>query len=179
VAGPVAERASDGREIKIRDATDDDLAAVAVMLNREIAESPYVYADIPVTLDERREWLKSHRGLELPVVIATPADGSNVVLGWGALSVYRPSGGYRFTAEATVYVDPSAQRQGIGGRLLKWLCDEAHKREVHALVASIDSENAPSIALFARSGFREVARLDEVGWKYGAWRTQLLFIRPV
>jgi phosphinothricin acetyltransferase len=179
MAGPVTERASDGREINIREATDDDLTAVAAMLNREIAESPYVYADIPVTLDERRQWLKSHGAVELPVAVATPADGSNVVLGWGALSVYRPSGGYRFTVEASVYVAPFAKRQGIGGRLLKWLCDEAHKRQMHALVASIDAENAPSIALFERHGFREVARLNEVGWKFGAWRTQLLFMCAV
>ena len=179
MAGPVAERANDGREINIRDAADGDLTAVAAMLNREIAESPYVYADVPVTLDERRGWLESHRVVELPVVVATPTDGSRVVLGWGALSVYRPSGGYRFTVEASVYVDPSAQRQGIGGRLLSYLCDEARRRERHALVASIDSENAPSIALFVRAGFHEIARLDEVGRKYGAWRTQLLFMRAV
>ena len=172
-------RVNGGREITIRDAADDDLTAVAAILNREIAESPYVYADVPVTLGERRDWLTSHRAAELPVVVATPPDGSGVVLGWGALSMYRPSGGYRFTVEASVYVDPSAQRQGIGGLLLSHLCDEAREREVHALVASIDSENSPSIALFERHGFREVARLAEVGWKYGAWRTQLLFIRAV
>ena len=179
MAGPVAERANDGREINIRDAADDDLAAVAAILNHEIAESPYVYADVPVTLDERREWLESHRAAALPVVVATLADAPDVVLAWGALSVYRPSSGYRFTVEASVYVDPAAQRKGIGARLLSELCEEARKREMHALVASIDSENAPSIALFTRSGFQEVARLDEVGRKYDTWRTQLLFIRPV
>jgi L-amino acid N-acyltransferase YncA len=179
MVGPVTERASDGCEINIRDAADDDLAAVAAILNHEIAESPYVYADIPVTLDERREWLKLHRAAELPVVVAIRAGAPDAVLAWGALSVYRPSSGYRFTVEASVYVDPSAQRRGIGRRLLSCLCDEAHKRAMHALVASIDSENAPSIALFARGGFHEVARLDEVGRKYGTWRTQLLFMRAV
>src|SRR5262252_587546 len=139
MAGPVTERVIDGREINIREAADDDLTAVAAMLNREIAESPYVYADSPVTLDERRDWLTSHRAAELPVIVATPADDSGNVLGWGALSVYRTSGGYRFTLEASVYVDPSAQRQGIAGRLLSYLCEEAGKREMHALVASIDA----------------------------------------
>jgi len=175
----VRDRASDGREIAIRDAADDDLAAVAAILNREIAESAYVYADVPVTLDERRHWLQSHRDAALPVVVATPPDGSGVVLGWGALSAYRPSSGYRYTVEASVYVDSASQGRGIGGRLLSCLCDEARRREMHSLVASIDSENSPSIALFERRGFREVARLDEVGWKYGAWRTQLLFVRAV
>jgi phosphinothricin acetyltransferase len=178
MAGPVTERAINGREINIREAADDDLTAVAAILNREIAESAYVYADAPVSINERREWLESHRAAGLPVVVATHGDASTVV-GWGALSVYRPSGGYRFTVEASVYVDPSTQRQGIGGRLLSWLCDEARRREMHALVASIDSENAASIALFVRGEFREVARLEEVGWKFGAWRTQLLFVRAV
>jgi phosphinothricin acetyltransferase len=179
MAGPDTERANNGREINIREAADDDLTAVATILNREIAESPYVYADIPVTLDERRDWLKAHKAASLPVLVATPVDGPSVVLGWGSLSVYRPSSGYRFTVEASVYVDPSVQRQGIGARLLARLCDEAQRREMHALVASIDSENWPSIALFARRGFHEAARLDEVGWKQGVWRTQLLFVRAV
>lgn len=175
----MTERANDGRDFNIREATDDDLTAVADILNHEIGASSYVYADQPVTLEERRDWLASHRAAELPVLVATPTDGQRSILGWGALSVYRPSGGYRFTVEASVYVDPSARRQGLGARLLSRLCDEARGRDMHALVASIDSENSPSIALFERHGFREVARLDEVGWKYGAWRTQLLFIRPV
>jgi len=46
-------------------------------------------------------------------------------------------------------------------------------------VASIDSENAPSIALFERHGFVEAARLIEVGRKFAAWRTQLLFARTL
>ena len=175
----MTKRVHDARELNIRDVADDDLTAVAAILNREIAESPYVYADAPVTLEERQEWLRFHRAAELPIVVATRPDAPLGVLGWGALSTYRPSGGYRFTLEASVYVDPAAQRQGVGARLLSRLCDEARKREMHALVASIDSENAPSIALFARHGFREVARLEEVGRKFGAWRTQLLFIRPV
>jgi L-amino acid N-acyltransferase len=175
----VPERVSDGREINIRETTDDDLSAVGALLNHEIATSPYVYADVAVTLDERRGWLKLHRACGLPVVVATRSDVTTGVLGWAALSPYRPSGGYRLTVEASVYVDPSAQRQGIGTRLLARLCDEARARELHALVASIDSENSPSIALFVQQGFREVARLPEVGRKFGAWRTQLLFLRPV
>ena len=173
------ERANDGREINIREAVDDDLAAVAAILNREIAESPYVYADVPVTLDERRAWLKSHQASGLPVLVATPSGAPEVVLGWGALSPYRSSGGYRFTLEVSVYVDASAQRRGIGSRMLARLCDGARQREMHAIVASIDSENAPSTALFGQHGFREVARLEEVGRKFDVWRTQLLFLRPV
>lgn len=65
------------------------------------------------------------------------------------------SGGerYRFTLEASVYVARAAHRRGIGRRLLAALDDAAQVRGVHAIVASIDSENAPSIALFEQFGY--------------------------
>jgi phosphinothricin acetyltransferase len=45
---------------------------------------------------------------------------------------------------------------------------------VHAIVASIDSENTPNIVLFERFGYVEAARLREIGRKFDRWRTQLL-----
>jgi L-amino acid N-acyltransferase len=147
------------------------------MLNQQVLESPYLYMETPVTLDNRREWLASHRAAGLPIVVAADANRRDSIIGWGALSPYRPSSGYRFTAELSVYVAPAEQGRGIGGRLLSSLCDEAGTRGLHALVASIDSENAPSIGLFERRGFREVARLAEVGRKFDRWRTQLLLLR--
>ena len=166
-----------GNEISIRAATEADLVFVGEILNSEIEASPYVYAESPVTLDERRAWLATHAAAGLPVFVATEADDSTALVGWAALSVYRPSSGYRFTAEASVYVAPFAQRRGIGRLLLSRLCDEAHDRDKHTIVASIDSENLPSIALFEREGFREVGRLDGVGYKFDGWRTQLLLLR--
>ena len=165
--------------VSIREAADADLPNVADILNREIAGSPYLYQERPVTAGERREWLDSHRAAGLPVLIAIEPAEPDQLLGWASLSPYRTSSGYRFTAEISVYVAPVAQRRGIGGRLLSRLCDEARARRMHALVASIDSENAPSIALFERHGFSEAARLPEVGRKFEQWRTQLLFLRAV
>jgi phosphinothricin acetyltransferase len=166
----------DGNEISIRAATDADLVFVGEILNAEIAASPYIYAEAPVTLDERRAWLALHAAAGLPILVATERDDDSKLVGWASLSVYRPSSGYRFTTEASVYVAPFAQRRGIGLRLLMRLCNEARDRDKNAIVASIDSENAPSIALFERAGFREVGRLDGVGRKFDAWRTQLLFL---
>jgi L-amino acid N-acyltransferase YncA len=163
-------------EISIRAATEADLVFVCEILNAEITTSPYVYAESPVSVDERRAWLALHAEANLPVLVATEGNDGERIAGWGSLSPYRASSGYRFTTEASVYVAPFAQHRGIGGRLLARLCDEARKRDDHAIVASIDAENAPSIALFEREGFREVGRLDCVGYKFGAWRTQLLFL---
>jgi phosphinothricin acetyltransferase len=161
-------------EIGVREATDADLPAMAAILNQEIAASPFVYAEEPVTLDERREWLDEHRAASLPVFVAAEGD---VVLGWASLSPYRASSGYRFTAEPSVYVAHSARRRGMGAVLLNALIETPAAGQFHAFVASIDAENTPSIALFERFGFSEAARLREVGRKFGEWRTQLLYLR--
>lgn len=161
----------------IRAADERDLPAIAAIFNLEIAESAFVYVEAPLTLDDRRSWLRMHRSAGLPVVVATDPGEAPEVLGWAALSPYRPASGYRFTLEASVYVARAAHRRGIGRRLLGALDDAARARGAHAIIASIDSENAPSIALFQRFGYVEAARLTEVGRKFDGWRTQLLLLK--
>jgi phosphinothricin acetyltransferase len=163
-------------EVSIRDATSADLPEMAAILNHEIAASPFVYAEEAVTLDERRAWLDVHRSSGFPVLVATDA-ADRPLLGWASLSPYRASSGYRFTAEASVYVARSAQRRGVGAALLGALLDAPASLGFHAFVASIDADNAPSIALFERFGFSEAARLREVGRKFDQWRTQILYLR--
>src|SRR5512146_2433810 len=99
-------------EIGIREMTDADLVSVVEIVNREIAESPYVWGEVPVTVEARRDWLCKHRELGQPAIVATnPADDR--VLGWASLSTFRPASGYRFTLEASVYVARDAQRGGL------------------------------------------------------------------
>ena len=163
--------------ITIRDADERDLPAIVAIFNVEIAESAYVYVEAPLTLDDRRPWLQMHRSAALPVVVATDPGDATEVLGWAALSPYRPATGYRFTLEASVYVARASHGRGIGRRLLGALDDAAQACGAHAIVASIDSENAPSIALFERFGYVQAARLTEVGRKFEQWRTQLLLLK--
>jgi L-amino acid N-acyltransferase len=164
------------RKVVVRDATEDDLAAMVAMVNTEIADSPYVYAETPLTVEDRRDWLASHRSALLPVLVATEADDAENVVGWAALSPYRASSGYRFTAELSVYVARSAHRRGIGSELIAALLDRAERSGLHALVGSVDADNAPSLALLERFGFTEAGRLPDVGRKFDRWRTQLLVL---
>ncbi len=162
--------------IGIREAADADLHSIMMILNHEIIESPYVYAEAAVTLDERRAWLEEHRAHGLAVLVAVE-DG--IVRGWGSLSPYRSASGYRFTVEPSVYVAAAARGRGIARTLLTALHEAAIARNAHASVASIDAENLPSITLFLAFGYREVARLPEVGRKFDHWRTQLLLLREL
>jgi L-amino acid N-acyltransferase len=166
-------------DVGIREATDADLAGVTAIFNEQIASSVFVYAESLVTLDDRRAWWGRHAAGGFPVLVAVDAGQPGEVIGWGSLSPYRASSGYRFTAEVSVYVAPAAHRCGVGTRLVTELIDRAQAIGMHALVASIDAGNAPSVALFERLGFVECARLPEVGRKFGEWRTQVLLHRRV
>ena len=47
----------------------------------------------------------------------------------------------------------------------------------HVMIGAIDGENAGSIRFHARHGFVEVARLPEVGFKFGRWLDLVLVQR--
>ncbi|MGH7621129.1 MAG: GNAT family N-acetyltransferase [Gemmatimonadaceae bacterium] len=165
---------SEATTIGIREAADADLPSVVEILNGEIAGSPYLYIEKPITLGERLKWLRAHHDAKLPIFVATLDDR---VVGWASLSNYRPSSGYRFTVEVSVYVDLNARRRGLAKSLVAALHEWAARHEAKSVVASIDSENGASIALFESLGYVQVARLPDVGWKFDRWRTQLLYHR--
>jgi L-amino acid N-acyltransferase len=159
-------------KIGIREATDADLLSIVEIVNREIAESPYVWTDEPITVDVRRVWLRDHRESGMPVFVATDLEDDRV-LGWASLSTFRPRNGYRFTAEVSVYVARDAHRRGVGKRLVETVHEAAAARRLRALIAVVDAGNAASVGLFQSLGYTQSGRLDQVGYKYGEWRSEL------
>jgi L-amino acid N-acyltransferase len=47
--------------------------------------------------------------------------------------------------------------------------DKARETGKHVMIAAVDGANEPSIRLHRRLGFTEVARMPEVGAKFGHW----------
>jgi len=87
--------------------------------------------------------------------------------GWFRDVVKRP--GYRFTVENTIHVREDRRGSGVGRDLMRALFDDARQRGKHTMVAAIDSANETSIRLHERLGFVEVARMPEIGAKFGRW----------
>lgn len=176
--GDMIEETASALDVGIRDMTDADLASVVGIVNREIAESPYVWGEVPVTVEARRTWLANHHILGQPAIVAVnPRDDR--VLGWASLSTFRPASGYRFTLEASVYVEREAQRRGIGRMLIAGLHDRAVSAGVRAIVAVIDAENTGSIHLFRVFGYVEAGRLDGIGRKFDTWRDEVFLLKRV
>jgi phosphinothricin acetyltransferase len=162
--------------MKIRLAVVADLAAINAIYNHYVACSTCTYQTQPATEEERLAWFAAH-GPRYPVLVAErdadgtsgPAAAGRAIIGWASLSPFHPRQAYRFTVENSVYVHPEHLRQGIGRALLAELFERARALDYRTVIAIISADQAASIALHTRAGFREAGRLLKVGHKFGQW----------
>lgn len=160
--------------LAIREAIDADLPAITALLNHSIATSTASWALTPKTEAEMAGWLEARRRNGFAALVA---EREGRFLGHGAYATFRATEGYARTVEHSVYVRPEAQGQGVGGALIEALAARAAAAGFHAMIGCIGSENAGSLRLHARLGFREVGRLPEIGRKFDRWLDLVLMIR--
>src|SRR5437667_4508896 len=147
----------------IRDAGDADLPAIIDIYNAAIATRLATAQLDPVTLEERRDWLKEHSPDRHPFWVLE-TDGR--LAGWLSLKPFAPRCAYRGTAEISVYVDEKFRRRGVAHRLLEESIARSPSLGITAIVGLIFGHNQPSLKLFERLGFQRwgllpgIARLD-------------------
>ena len=99
------------------------------------------------------------------------------VVGWAALSPVSARKAYAGVAEVTVYVAEAARGSGTGSALLCALVHASETAGVWTLQAGIFPENAASLALHERHGFRRVGVRERIGSLHGRWRDVVLLER--
>jgi L-amino acid N-acyltransferase YncA len=100
-----------------------------------------------------------------------------VVRGWAALSPVSARSAYAGVAEVSVYVGQEHRGAGLGQALLEALIVESEKNGIWTLQAGIFAENAASLALHTRCGFRIVGRRERIARLQGRWRDTILMER--
>lgn len=105
------------------------------------------------------------------------ARSSRSVVGWAALSPVSPRKVYAGVAEASIYVAGKARRQGVGSALLAALIRSSEREGIWTLQAAIFPENAASLELCRRAGFRIVGTRERLGSVDGRWRDVVLLER--
>jgi len=162
-----------GAPFQISDATEADLAGLLAIYNDVIATSTAIYSDVPVTLEERRQWWRSRTAQGYPVLAARDAHG---VAGFATFGDFRAWPGYRFTVEHSVHVRANGRGQGVGTLLVQALLPRAAALGKHVMMAGVDADNAASIRFHERLGFERSGHLREVGYKFGRW-LDLVFLQ--
>jgi phosphinothricin acetyltransferase len=84
---------------------------------------------------------------------------------------------YSGIGEATMYVDSSARRSGVGRALMEAVAGAATERGYYKLVGKIFTSNAPSIAMVKACGWREVGVHRRHGRLDGEWKDVLVVER--
>jgi L-amino acid N-acyltransferase YncA len=99
------------------------------------------------------------------------------IAGWAALAPVSSRRCYTGVAEDSVYVARAARGLGVGRALLDALVAGGEEAGIWTIQCSIFPENAASLALHARCGFRVVGRRDSIARRDGLWRDTLLLER--
>jgi L-amino acid N-acyltransferase YncA len=151
--------------IAIRSAVRNDCAAIRDIYNHYVLNDTCTYQLEAETIEERERWFAEH-GAEHPVIVA---ESAGMIVGWAALSRYHSRCGYRHTVENSIYLRPDWRNRGLGTQLLEKLIELGRAAGHHTILAGISAEQGASIRLHAKLQFTEVARLREVGHKFGGW----------
>ncbi|KGQ27895.1 GNAT family acetyltransferase [Gallibacterium anatis CCM5995] len=148
----------------IRPAQQQDLPALLAIYNHEILNGVATFDLQPKSLAERQSWFDEHNKNNHPLLVAEQ-DGE--VLGYASLSRYAEKATYNSTVELSVYIAPSARRQGIASQLMLAVIDLAKKdNATHLIVSLITGTNQASISLHQKFGFNKVGTLHQVGYKH-------------
>ena len=155
--------------IVIRPARMDDVPAITEIQNALIATTAIEWRDEPHTVEDRVAWLREQEANGCPVHVA---DHDGEVVGFTAFGDFRDTTkwpGYWTTVEHSIHVRRDHWGGGVGRMLVESIAEVARRQGRHVLVAAVDGENEASLRFHEQLGFREVARMPEVGVKFGKW----------
>ncbi len=144
----------------IRPATAGDAAANMAIWNAAIRDTTVTFNPVEKTLAEV---------VALTATACLVWDEGGHILGFARYFQFRGGLGYAHTAEHTILLQAAAQGRGIGRALIAALCDHARAAGMHSMFAGVSAENPAGAAFHAACGFTEIARLPEVGRKFGRW----------
>jgi phosphinothricin acetyltransferase len=153
--------------LSVRDANDDDTAAVHAIYSHHVLHGFGTFDEVPPAPSDYAAKWRDVVAMGLPWLVAI--DGDEVV-GFAYASAFRPRSGYRYTLEDSVYIRDDRRGRGVGMALLTPLiacCAAVGARQVVAVIG--DSQNAGSIALHAKAGYAHAGTVKAVGFKLGRW----------
>ena len=155
--------------IAIRDLRPGDWSEVSRIYAEGIATRNATFeTEVPSWDDWDAAHLAGHR-------LVAVAEGE--VVGWIALGAVSERACYRGVAEVSAYVAQEARGQGIGAALLAEMIESAEAAGIWTLETGVFPENARSLALLKRFGFREVGIRERISQLDGVWRDVVLMER--
>ncbi|MEJ2088529.1 MAG: GNAT family N-acetyltransferase [Gammaproteobacteria bacterium] len=149
--------------MNIRPALRTDLGRLTDIYNHYVINSHATFDVDPFTEPTRLPWFKQFDGKRYQCLVAE-LDGA--LAGYAGSAKLKEKPAYQSSVEVSVYLAPDATGGRIGTRLYRALLDHLAGQDVHRAYALIAQPNDASMRLHEAYGFRQVARLNEVGRKF-------------
>ena len=105
------------------------------------------------------------------------AERDERVAGWVALAPVSSRCCYAGVAEISAYVGENARGQGVGSELLATAIESSERAGIWTLQTGVFPENAASLGLLGRFGFRVLGTEERIGQLHGVWRDVVLLER--
>ena len=150
----------------IRAANSEDAAAVAGLWNHFIRETLVTFNSEERTSGDVARMIAEKAETGRCVLVA---EARGALAGFATYGQFRDGVGYARTMEHTILLDETARGRGIGRALLTAIEGHARAGGAHSILAVISSGNPDGRAFHLALGYEEVAKLREVGLKWGRW----------
>lgn len=158
----------------IRQAMAGDAGSIAEIWAPVVRDTTITFTDAVKSPDEVAALIAERGSAGWPFLLSeTPG----AVLGFATYAPFRAGPGYARTMEHSVILAPQARGHGLGRALMAALLHHARAGGVHSLWAGVSGENPAGIGFHAALGFRHVATLPEVGFKFGRFIDLVLMMR--
>ena len=143
---------------EVRPLCNGDLQSVTEIFNAACQARESTHGMRLWTVEQMGQFLFEAR----PVFESYACVDKGVVVGWTALTRHHVREGYKHTAEISLYVKPSARRNGMGSALAKTILNRASALELHCILAIV-FKDMPDVVSFAakKFGFVPAACLPE------------------
>ncbi len=143
----------------IRGATEAELPTILAIYNASIPGHTATADTEPVSVASRLGWFHAHNLDKRPLWIALEHDQ---IAGWLSCQSFYGRPAYDATAELSVYIAPTWQRQGIASALLANVIEAAPRLGLKTLLGFIFAHNVASLRLFEKFGFQTWGFLPRV-----------------
>ena len=150
----------------IRQAKNSDAAMIAEIYNYYVLNTCITFETDPLSVEEMSQRISECQDNGLPWLVAEHA---NKIVGYAYASKWKGRCAYRYSVEATVYLDRAATSKGWGTGLYTELFSRLAENGVHAVISGIALPNEASIALHEKFAMQKVAHFKEVGHKFDNW----------
>lgn len=148
----------------VRPAVEADIPAILAIWNPIIRDTAITFTDAEKAAETLTATLAEKARAGHAFLVAETPDG---IAGFATFGSFRNGSGYRQSFEHTVLLGPGQRGKGIGRALMAAIEEAARKAGGHMIFAGVSAENAEGIAFHKALGYAEVARLREVGLKFG------------